>query len=60
MRVEPGSIVRVAILRTNGVTNFVGAKGIGTHIADDEIEAVQALLKQQIPWDLCPYAKVSQ
>lgn len=60
VRVEPGHIVRVAILRTNGVTNFVGAKGIGTRIPDDEIEAVQALLKQQIPWDLCPYAKVGQ
>jgi transcription antitermination factor NusG len=60
VHVEPGQIVRVAILRTNGVLNFVGAKGIGTPIPDDEIEAVQALLKQHIPWDVCPYAKVGQ
>jgi transcription antitermination factor NusG len=60
VHVEPVQIVRVAILRTNGVVNFVGAKGIGTPIPDGEIEAVQALLKQQIPFNAYPYAKLGQ
>ena len=60
VRVEPGQMFRVAILRTNGVRNFVGAKGIGTRIPDEEIEAVQALLEQHIPWDPYPYARVGQ
>lgn len=60
VRIEADQDVRVAVLRTNGVSNFVGARGIGTPIPDDEIEAVQALLKQQIPFKLYPYLKVGQ
>jgi transcriptional antiterminator NusG len=51
---------RVAVLRTNGVINFVGAKGIGTPIPDGEIEAVRTLIKQQVPFKLYPYLKVGQ
>jgi transcription antitermination factor NusG len=51
---------RVAVLRTNGVTNFVGARGIGSPIPDSEIEAIQTLLKQKIPFKLYPYLTVGQ
>jgi transcription antitermination factor NusG len=52
--------VRVAVLRTNGVLNFVGARGIGTAVPDSEIHAVRALLKEQIPLMPHPFLKVGQ
>jgi transcription antitermination factor NusG len=51
---------RVAVLRTNGVMNFVGARGIGSPIPDSEIEAVQTLLKQQVPFKPHPFLKIGQ
>src|SRR5258708_6421582 len=35
---------RIAVLRTNGVINFVGARNVGTPIPDNEIESVRNLL----------------
>jgi transcription antitermination factor NusG len=40
---------RVSVLRTNGVTNFVGARGIGIPIPDDQIERVQTVVAQGVP-----------
>jgi transcription antitermination factor NusG len=60
VRISSAQEARVAVLRTNGVTNFVGARGIGTPVPDEEIEAVQRLLKQQVPFKLYPYLSVGQ
>jgi transcription antitermination factor NusG len=51
---------RVAVLRTHGVTNFVGARGIGSPIPDCEIEAVKRLLRAQVPFEPYPYLRVGQ
>jgi transcription antitermination factor NusG len=51
---------RVAVLRTMGVNKFVGGKGIGTPIPDAEIETVQTILKQEVPFKPYPYANVGQ
>jgi len=40
---------RVAVLRTNGVTNFVGTRGIGVPIPDEQIERVQTVVTRGIP-----------
>ena len=40
---------RVSVLRTNGVTNFVGTRGIGVPIPDDQIERVQTVVTRGIP-----------
>jgi transcription antitermination factor NusG len=37
---------RVSVLRINGVTNFVGSRGIGVPIPDQEIERVQRVVAQ--------------
>jgi transcriptional antiterminator NusG len=60
VRISADQDLRVAVLRTNGVNNFVGARGIGTPIPDIEIEAVQTLLKQQVPFKIYPYLKLGQ
>ncbi len=40
---------RVSVLRTNGVTNFVGTRGIGVPIPDEQIERVQTVVARGIP-----------
>jgi len=40
---------RVSVLRTNGVTNFVGTRGIGVAIPDEQIERVQTVVTRGIP-----------
>jgi transcription antitermination factor NusG len=40
---------RVSVLRTDGVTNFVGTRGIGVPIPDEQIERVQTVVARGIP-----------
>jgi transcription antitermination factor NusG len=60
VRIAPAQSVRVAVLRTNGVTGFVGMRGVGTSIPETEIEAVQRLLKENILFKVHPYLKVGE
>jgi transcription antitermination factor NusG len=60
VRIDGAQDVRVAVLRTNGITGFVGARGFGTPIPESEIDAVKTILKQQVPFQLHPYLKVGQ
>jgi transcription antitermination factor NusG len=39
---------RASVLRTTGITNFVGVRGIGIPIPDEQIERVQAVLAQRV------------
>jgi transcription antitermination factor NusG len=60
VRIAPAQGARISVLRTNGVINFVGARGIGSSITDSEIEAIQTLLKESISFTFHPYLKVGQ
>lgn len=60
VRIAPAQEVRIAVLRTIGVTNFVGARGMGTPIPNSEIQAIQTLLEQRFPFELYPYLHVGQ
>jgi transcription antitermination factor NusG len=60
VRIPPTPEARISVLRTLGVINFVGARGIGTPIPDHEIEAIQTVLTQKIPFSLHPYMRVGQ
>ncbi len=51
---------RIAILRTIGVMNFVGRRGIGTPIPTSEIQAIKTILDQRVPFLLYPYMNVGQ
>ena len=46
---------RISVLRTNGVTNFVGLRGIGTPIPADQIEGVRTLVLQGVPVNAHPF-----
>jgi transcription antitermination factor NusG len=56
----PSSSVRVSVLRTNGVIGFVGVRGMGTSIPNDEIEAIQTLLDKRVPFAPYAYIRIGQ
>jgi transcription antitermination factor NusG len=60
VRIAPALNARIAVLRTNGVTNFVGVRNIGVAIPDYEIEAVQAVIEGGSTFEPHPYLKVGQ
>jgi transcription antitermination factor NusG len=49
---------RVANL--DGVFRFVGTGSVGTPIPDDQIEAVQAVVSQKLPWSIYPFLNIGQ
>jgi transcription antitermination factor NusG len=51
---------RLRVLRIDGVFKFVGARGLGTPIAESQIEAVRTLIGQQIPWSTHPFLQIGQ
>lgn len=51
---------RISVLRTSGVLGFVGVRGIGVPIPDDQIKAVQAIVKHGIPFTPHPFLDVGQ
>lgn len=60
VRILPVLNARISVLRTNGVTNFVGPRNIGVPIPDCEIEAVQAVLDGGASFEPYSYLKVGQ
>ena len=48
------------MLRIDGVFKFVGARGLGTPIAESQIDAVRTLIGQQIPWSAHPFLQIGQ
>ena len=48
------------MLRTDGVIKFVGARGLGTPIAETQIDAVRTLIGQRLHWSHHPFLQVGQ
>ncbi len=60
VRISESRNTRAAVLQTNGVRSFVGMRGTGVCIPDKEIEAVQRLLAEQVPFRNHPFLTVGQ
>jgi transcription antitermination factor NusG len=58
VRIARSLNIRVAVLRTNGVTNFVGTRGIGVPIPDDQIQRVQTVVQRGVPVTPHPFLNV--
>ena len=59
-RFTPNRVDRLRVLRVDGVFGLVGAKGEGTPIPDEQIEAVRSLVETQLPWYSHPFLKIGQ
>lgn len=48
VRIAQNLDTRISVLRTNGITNFVGTRGIGIPIPNEQIERIETVLAQGI------------
>jgi transcription termination/antitermination protein NusG len=60
VKLPPTGEDRLRVLRIDGVFKFVGARGVGTPIAESQIDAVRTLIGQQIPWSTHPFLQIGQ
>jgi transcription antitermination factor NusG len=56
----PTSEARVRVLRIDGVVQFVGVRGEGTPIPEQQIDAVRILLAENLQYSLHPFLKTGQ
>jgi len=60
VKLAPTGEERLRVLRIDGVFKFVGARGLGTPIAEAQIDAVRTLMGQQVPWSSHPFLQIGQ
>ncbi len=60
VRIPQDQSARVAVLRTAGVRNFVGMRGLGDPIPDSQIENVQSVVAKGVPFSACAFLSVGQ
>ncbi len=60
VRLVPSSEQRLRVCCIEGVFRIVGVRGQGIPIPDEQIEAVQKLVAQQLPWTDHPFLKIGQ
>ena len=51
---------RVNVLQTNGVFRFVGVRGMGVPIPDQQIESLQTIVREKVPFAPQPFLNVGQ
>lgn len=60
VRIAISSDERISVLRTNGVVGLVGTKGSGIAIPDVQIERIQRVVDQKIPYNPHLYLNVGK
>ena len=60
VKLPPTGEHRLRVLRIDGVLKFVGTRGVGTPIAEAQIDAVRTLIGQQVPWSTHPFLQIGQ
>lgn len=60
VKVSPTNEQRLRVCRTDGVFQIIGTRGEGTPIPPEQIEAVQALLANKLPFKAYPFLKIGQ
>ena len=51
---------RITVLRTEGALRFIGMRGLGVSVPQEEIEAIQALLRERVAFTACPFINIGQ
>ncbi len=51
---------RMRVYRTNGVFRIVSMHGEAIPIPDEQIDALRAVVSQQVPWSAHPFLKIGQ
>jgi transcription termination/antitermination protein NusG len=59
-RFAPSRADRLRVLRIDGVLRLVGARGEGSPIPDEQVDAVRKLVESELPWSSHPFLKIGQ
>lgn len=51
---------RIKVLQTNSVFRFVGVRGMGSPIPDEQIETLQTIIRKKLPFSQHPFLNVGQ
>lgn len=60
VRIRPTPEDRLRVFRVEGLFGFVGARGEGTPIPDEQIRAVQVMAQKNVAWSVHPFLQVGQ
>ena len=60
VRLAPKNERRLRVLLIEGVLNFVGPRGQGIAIPDEQIDSLRRLLQEQLPYCSHPFLKIGQ
>jgi transcriptional antiterminator NusG len=60
VRLAPKNESRLRVLLIEGVLNFVGPRGQGVAIPDEQIDSLRRLLQEQLPYCSHPFLKIGQ
>jgi transcriptional antiterminator RfaH len=60
VRIDESSNARISVLRTNGVSGFVGARGKGVSIPEAQIESVRLLVASGVPFQHHPLLAIGK
>jgi transcription antitermination factor NusG len=60
VRIEDSPIVRVSVLRTNGVIKFVGGLNAGIPIPDEQIESIRTIVSNGTSFYEHPYVEIGR
>ena len=52
--------IRVSVLQTNSVFRFVGVRGMGVPIPDEQINALQTIVREKVPFSPYPFLNLGQ
>ncbi len=59
-KIAPRNDERVRVLRAYGALSFVGARGQGIPIPDEQIHAVRTVVEEQAAYEAFPFLKIGQ
>jgi len=51
---------RINVLQTKGVFRFVGVRGMGVPIPDEQIETLQTIIREKVPFSPHPFLNLGQ
>jgi len=60
VKLVPSNEERLRVLQVDSVLRFVGIRGLGTSIPDEQIDAVRVLVDEQLPFCCHPFLKIGQ
>jgi transcription antitermination factor NusG len=60
VKLVPRNEERSRVLHVNGVLRFVGTHGVGIPIPDEQIQAIQTVLEESLPFVAHPFLKIGQ